>query len=62
MVTALTPREDGHFEEWLDLLSTTTLPQAESRLAQRRDDGSIGYCCLGLGCKQADQDRALPHA
>lgn len=40
---------EDHFAIWVHQMRTTTLPQARSHLAAPMGDGTVGYCCLGLG-------------
>jgi len=47
-MSAATTNEN--FDRWVEVLATTDLPQVDSALARRIDDGVIGYCCLGVGC------------
>lgn len=39
-----------HVAEWVRVMRTTTKPQAQEALVKIIDgDGTLGYCCLGLG-------------
>lgn len=42
---------------WVNALRTTSTPQAKERLASYDEEGQVGYCCLGFGCKIAGIER-----
>jgi hypothetical protein len=39
---------------WVTALRSGTYNQGQSQLAQRQEDGTIQYCCLGVLCEVAD--------
>jgi hypothetical protein len=43
---------NDHFDEWVDSLATTTLPQGTGRLVTigQETGKPIGYCCMGQAC------------
>ncbi len=43
---------NAHFDQWVDSLATTTLPQAQSRLVTINWESGKpeGYCCMGQAC------------
>lgn len=52
----------GHIKEFVQLLRTTTEPQATGYLAAENEDGVLGFCCLGLqSCELADVERLDVH-
>ena len=53
MTTVMTP----NMERWLDVLSTTDLPQAKGTLIEKDKDGNLeGMCCLGVWCDMAQRE------
>jgi hypothetical protein len=55
---ALKPREEL-LAEWLAALRSGTYSQARGKLKIQKQDGTTGYCCLGVLCEIAGLEQSV---
>ena len=53
----VTPQEARRI--WVEALRSGKYQQTQGRLARELEDGSIGYCCLGVACEVLGAEKGL---
>lgn len=53
----VTPQEARRI--WVEALRSGKYQQTQGRLVKQLEDGSIGYCCLGVACEVLGAEKGL---
>jgi hypothetical protein len=45
-----------HIKDWVEALRSGNYQQVQGTLKGKKDNGSVGYCCLGVFCEINNRD------